>query len=897
MTCLSALYPVGMLVKGLVQEKETRARELASIMGLLPGPSAASWVATYAVVFGLVAILTTATIHASVFPTTEWSLLLAFFACVLFTGVPLSFLIASFFTRARLASVAAPFVVFAMGMPRYAFFDAEETQALAQKRLACLLTPSAFAFAADLLATRELAGRGATWATLYEDPLSLGEIMALATGGGVAYAALAWYLGETLPSAVGTPRPWWFVFDGAYWTKSAYFERSGRSENVAGKRGGAAEFGSAGGLGCASKGVAMLVDEERGGGGGAGFENSSENEDARRRAEAMVASAREAREAAARGGAVAEEEETISPISSAPTSAPRGSSSSAPLGYSSALSPSHGGFGVVIRGLGKTYNPRRTCGSFWNGSSTPTRAVHDLNLSMRLGEVTGLLGPNGAGKSTTAAMLSGLVAPSEGDALVAGYTVRGELGEVRRRVGMCPQADVLYPTLTCEEHLALYAAIKGVAREDARDAVDARLEDVGLVPKRSARVETLSGGMRRRLQMAIALVGPSEVVLLDEPTSGLDPRSRRDAWRLIRGAAEEGRCVILTTHFLEEADALCDRVAVVSDGRLRCVGSPVFLKNTVGNAYHLTLALDARGFRPPGDEGGPGDEGRGTVGGRVGGRVGTGGDGGGVARGASGRERFRRGGADPPSEGREVTMELPARDVDAFPRLFRALDALVVEGEAEARHEPGGEGEAARRARGEAGGRRDHRSSLGRGEDYRSSVGRGRDSARPSEAEGTPAPPSGGELASSVGGTSLAALARVRRVDDDPGGDLPPPRRGGSPPGGGRGAFGGASHRLLKRRSTESAAARRRRKRRGEGFVVGGRSLPRRRASVRRRRRATRRPRSSSPRCSFARTAAAAAAWRRRASGGRLAPPRTFPDAVPRTSPKTRPTPSSRPTR
>ena len=809
MTCLSALYPVGMLVKGLVQEKETRARELASIMGLLPGPSAASWVATYAVVFGLVAILTTATIHASVFPTTEWSLLLAFFACVLFTGVPLSFLIASFFTRARLASVAAPFVVFAMGMPRYAFFDAEETQALAQKRLACLLTPSAFAFAADLLATRELAGRGATWATLYEDPLSLGEIMALATGGGVAYAALAWYLGETLPSAVGTPRPWWFVFDGAYWTKSAYFERSGGSENVAGKRGGTAEFGSAGGLGCASKGVAMLVDEERGGGGGggAGFENSSENEDARRRAEAMFASAREACEAAARAGAVAEEEETISPISSAPTSAPRGSSSSAPLGYSSALSPSHGGFGVVIRGLGKTYNPRRTCGSFWNGSSTPTRAVHDLNLSMRLGEVTGLLGPNGAGKSTTAAMLSGLVAPSEGDALVAGYAVRGELGEVRRRVGMCPQADVLYPTLTCEEHLALYAAIKGVAREDARDAVDARLEDVGLVPKRSARVETLSGGMRRRLQMAIALVGPSEVVLLDEPTSGLDPRSRRDAWRLIRGAAEEGRCVILTTHFLEEADALCDRVAVVSDGRLRCVGSPVFLKNTVGNAYHLTLALDARGFRP-GDDGEPGDEGAGDGWGDGWGRAGT--------EEASlealrvvnafvAGARIRR------ARGGEVTMELPARDVDAFPRLFRALDALVVEAEAEARHEPRGEGEA----------RRERAARLAAEGTPAPPSGAEGTPARPSGAEGTIAPPSGAEgtIAPPPGaeetpappsaeprsrlrlrgyGVSMTTLEEIflRLAEED--------RRRAE----GAAPSVGASHRLLKRRSTKKPPPR-----------------------------------------------------------------------------------------
>ena len=351
----------------------------------------------------------------------------------------------------------------------------------------------------------------------------------------------------------------------------------------------------------------------------------------------------------------------------------------------------------MIRGLGKTYNPRRTCGSFWNGCSTPTRAVHDLNLSMRLGEVTGLLGPNGAGKSTTAAMLSGLVAPSEGDALVAGYTVRGELGEVRRRVGMCPQADVLYPTLTCEEHLALYAAIKGVAREDARDAVDARLEDVGLVPKRSARVETLSGGMRRRLQMARARGSVGGGALGRAHAAGWTPGAaatrgasfaappRRGGACFSRRISLRRRTAVRSRRRRERREAQVRRIARVPEEHRRERVPP-----------------DARprreGVQTPGDEGGPGDEG---AGGRVEGRVGTGGDGGGVARGASGRERFRRGGADPPSEGAgEVTMELPARDVDAF----RA--AVPSARRARRRGRGRGDARAGRRGRGEARARR-----------------------------------------------------------------------------------------------------------------------------------------------------------------------------------------------
>ena len=605
--CLSTLYPVGMLIKGLVQEKETRTRELMSIMGLQSWPLAAAHATTYVVVFFLIALFSTALLHDAVFPTTDWTVLFAFFLALLLTGIPLGFLVSAFFSRARLASIVGPFALFTMGMPRYVFFDSEESQALSAKRWACLLTPTAFTFAADLIATREGASRGVTWDTLYDDPFSLGEIMGLACVGGVLYAVAAWYLGNVLPSAHGTPLPWWFPFDAAYW-------RSAGARDARGARAFLAD-------GCASKGRAMLVDE---------FDDANANAFG---SSSMSTEAAAVEDAAAANGA--------------------------------AMEPAEGRrAAVVIRGVSKTYNPEGGWGAWWNGVSAPTRAVRSLNLALYEGQVTGLVGPNGAGKSTTVAMLTGLTPPTEGDALVAGHSLRGALADARRVLGVCPQMNVLFPSLTCEEHLRVYATLKGVPAEEVEEACREKLREVGLENKARARAETLSGGMKRRLQMAMALVGPSRVVFLDEPTSGLDPTSRRDAWRLIRAAAEGGRCVVLTTHFLEEADLLCDRVAIISDGKLRCAGSPVFLKSALGDAYSLTMTFDASRARwdarsdPHSDTSSKAAEALALV------------------KRVVPDATLRR------ARGGEATIELPGASAGSFPELFAALDARVVVGDA-----------------------------------------------------------------------------------------------------------------------------------------------------------------------------------------------------------------------
>ena len=210
--------------------------------------------------------------------------------------------------------------------------------------------------------------------------------------------------------------------------------------------------------------------------------------------------------------------------------------------------------------------------------------------------MTALLGHNGAGKTTTLSMLCGLVAPSNGTARIGGLDISTHMVDIRRRLGVCPQHDVLWPSLSCTEHLALYSAFRGmpkaaVAREAARV-----LSEVGLADKAAALAGTLSGGQRRKLSLAIAFVGSPSVVYLDEPTTGMDPYSRRFAWSYIRSQTQ-GRTIILTTHFLEEADLLSSRIAIMTRGRLACCGSPLFLKSRLGLGHHLSLLLE------PGNDG------------------------------------------------------------------------------------------------------------------------------------------------------------------------------------------------------------------------------------------------------------------------------------------------------
>uniref|UniRef100_A0A182PES6 ABC transporter domain-containing protein n=1 Tax=Anopheles epiroticus TaxID=199890 RepID=A0A182PES6_9DIPT len=213
-------------------------------------------------------------------------------------------------------------------------------------------------------------------------------------------------------------------------------------------------------------------------------------------------------------------------------------------------------------------------------------AVEGLNLNMFDGQITVLLGHNGAGKTTTMSMLTGMFSPSAGTALVNGYDIRKDIEGVRFSLGLCPQHNVLFNELTVAEHLRFFAQLKGVPGDKTAEEIDKYVSLLELTDKRNAQSHTLSGGMKRKLGVGIALCGGSRVVLLDEPTSGMDPSARRALWDLIQ-QEKVGRTVILSTHFMDEADVLGDRIAIMAEGKLRAVGSPFFLKKSLGAGYRL----------------------------------------------------------------------------------------------------------------------------------------------------------------------------------------------------------------------------------------------------------------------------------------------------------------------
>src|ERR687896_2595601 len=211
------------------------------------------------------------------------------------------------------------------------------------------------------------------------------------------------------------------------------------------------------------------------------------------------------------------------------------------------------------------------------------RAVAGIDLEVAPGEIYGFLGPNGAGKSTTVHMLTTLLPPTAGSARVAGYDIVAEGPKVRAAIGAALQEAALDPLLTAREHLRLQTAMHGISREERARRSDALLERVGLADAADRKVSGYSGGMKRRLDLALALVHHPRILFLDEPTTGLDPQSRSDMWQEVaRLAHEDGVTVFLTTQYLEEADVLADRIAIIDHGRIVARGTPDALKAEIG---------------------------------------------------------------------------------------------------------------------------------------------------------------------------------------------------------------------------------------------------------------------------------------------------------------------------
>lgn len=217
------------------------------------------------------------------------------------------------------------------------------------------------------------------------------------------------------------------------------------------------------------------------------------------------------------------------------------------------------------------------------------RAVNDVSFNVKGGEVYGFLGPNGAGKTTTLSMLSGLLAPDSGRIQVDEIDLAERPLEVKARLGVAPQENAIYDDLSAREHLKFWAGLYGLSGAKLREAVARVLDDVGLAGRADEPTKQFSGGMKRRLNLALALVHSPKVVLLDEPTVGIDPQARNNILEVVHRIAEQGTTVLYTTHYLEEAERLCDRIAIIDHGKVLAEGTLEELQRMVGGEEVVTV--------------------------------------------------------------------------------------------------------------------------------------------------------------------------------------------------------------------------------------------------------------------------------------------------------------------
>lgn len=212
--------------------------------------------------------------------------------------------------------------------------------------------------------------------------------------------------------------------------------------------------------------------------------------------------------------------------------------------------------------------------------------LNGINLTLYKDEITVILGENGAGKTTLMSIMSGVISPSGGYIYLEGKNITRKISSMQHFLGFCPQHNILFDQLTVREHIIFFALMKGFPLKDVEREVLRYVDRLGLADKIDAEARTLSGGMKRKVSLAVALCGGSQIVFCDEPTSGIDPMARRMIWDLLR-EEKKNRTILLSTHFMDEADVLADRVAILYDGRIRSYGSPLFLKN----AYHTGYIL------------------------------------------------------------------------------------------------------------------------------------------------------------------------------------------------------------------------------------------------------------------------------------------------------------------
>ncbi|KAK9987447.1 hypothetical protein SO802_032398 [Lithocarpus litseifolius] len=501
---LGFLYPISRLISFSVFEKEQKIKEGLYMMGLKDGIFHLSWFITYALQFAISSGIITACTMGSLFKYSDKSVVFVYFFVFGLSAIMLSFLISTFFTRAKTAVAVGTLSFLGAYFPYYTVNDQAIPMIL--KVLASLLSPTAFALGSINFADYERAHVGLRWSNIWRASSGVNFLVCLLMMlvDALLYCAIGLYLDKVLPRENGVRYPWNFIFSSSFW----------KNKSIAAHH--------------ASNLKATSTDNK----------TSLSRKDTFEPAVEVISLDMKQQELDGRC--------------------------------------------IQIRNLHKVYATKK-------GNCC---AVNSLQLTLYENQILALLGHNGAGKSTTISMLVGLLTPTSGDAMVFGKNIITDMDEIRKTLGVCPQNDILFAELTVKEHLEIFAILKGVNEEFLERVVMDMIDEVGLADKTNTTVKALSGGMKRKLSLGIALIGDSKVIILDEPTSGMDPYSMRLTWQLIK-KLKKGRIILLTTHSMDEADELGDRIAIMANGSLRCCGSSLFLKHQYGVGYTLTLVKSA----------------------------------------------------------------------------------------------------------------------------------------------------------------------------------------------------------------------------------------------------------------------------------------------------------------
>ena len=240
---------------------------------------------------------------------------------------------------------------------------------------------------------------------------------------------------------------------------------------------------------------------------------------------------------------------------------------------------------IIMEHLGKQYQD--------------VTALDNLSLQVGKGELFGLLGPNGAGKTTTISILCGLLKPTAGQASICGYDIQKDSSKVKETIGVCIQETAIYPYLTGAENIDLFGNLHTLDKATLKARQSMLLSKMGLIEDANRRASKYSGGMKRRLSLILTLIHDPQVIFLDEPTVAMDPQSRHAVWDFIQELKKQNKTIILTTHYMEEAEALCDRIGIIDHGKLIALGTPKGLiqENSVNNLEEVFIKLTGRNIR------------------------------------------------------------------------------------------------------------------------------------------------------------------------------------------------------------------------------------------------------------------------------------------------------------